>query len=71
MQKVRWGILGAAKIAREWLIPAIQLSRHGVVTAIASRDSAKAAAEQQRFNIPHSHGGYTFRCRTPCTWNGR
>ncbi len=58
MTKVRWGILGAAKIAREHLIPAIQLSRHGVVRAIASRDATKAAAEQERFNIERSFASY-------------
>jgi predicted dehydrogenase len=58
MRKVRWGILGAAKIAREWIIPAIQLSRDGVVAALASRDSAKGDTERARFNIAHSHDSY-------------
>jgi predicted dehydrogenase len=42
--QVRWGILGAAKIAREWLAPAIHLSARGSVAAVASRDAARAAA---------------------------
>ena len=58
MSKVRWGILGAAKIAREWLIPAIQLSSGGIVTAIASRDHEKGEAIQARFNIPHLYASY-------------
>jgi predicted dehydrogenase len=41
---VRWGILGPAKIAREWVCPAIHKSRRGIVTAIASRDHARATA---------------------------
>jgi predicted dehydrogenase len=41
---VRWGILGAAKIAREWLAPAIHLSARGSVAAVASRDAGRAAA---------------------------
>ncbi|HPG23940.1 MAG TPA: Gfo/Idh/MocA family oxidoreductase, partial [Amaricoccus sp.] len=41
---VRWGILGAAKIAREWVAPAIHASSRGVVAAVGSRDRAKAAA---------------------------
>jgi predicted dehydrogenase len=40
---VRWGILGAAKIAREWLCPAMHMSTRGVVAAVASRDPARAA----------------------------
>jgi predicted dehydrogenase len=42
-EMVRWGILGAAKIAREWLCPAIHMSTRGVVAAVASRDPARAA----------------------------
>lgn len=40
---VRWGILGAAKIAREWMCPAIHKSRKGVVGAVASRDMRRSA----------------------------
>ncbi len=58
MNKIRWGILGAAKIAREHLIPAIQLSANGIVAAVASRDAVKGAAFCQRFNIPHSFASY-------------
>lgn len=42
MQKVRWGILGAAKIAIEKVIPAMQSGSYGEITAIASRDIEKA-----------------------------
>lgn len=41
---VRWGVLGAAKIAREWLCPAIHKSAGGVMAAVASRDAARGAA---------------------------
>ena len=58
MNKIRWGILGAAKIAREHLIPAIQLSANGIVAAVASRDAAKGTALCQRFNIPHLFQSY-------------
>lgn len=58
VNKIRWGILGAAKIAREHLIPAIQLSVDGVVIAVASRDFAKGKALCQRFNIPHTFDSY-------------
>jgi predicted dehydrogenase len=58
MQKVRWGVLGAAKIARELVIPAIQLSRNGVVAALASSDAAKGEALRARFNIPRLYSSY-------------
>ncbi|TPE52212.1 Gfo/Idh/MocA family protein [Amaricoccus solimangrovi] len=41
-EAVRWGILGAAKIAREFLAPAIHISDRGVVAAVASRSPGKA-----------------------------
>ena len=41
--RVRWGVLGAAKIADEWLNPAIHLSGRGGLAAMASRDEARAA----------------------------
>ena len=41
-RKLRWGILSTAKIARLKVIPAIQASRFGEVTAIASRSLEQA-----------------------------
>lgn len=40
----QWGILSTATIAREHVIPEIQASENGVVTAVASRDLSKARA---------------------------
>jgi predicted dehydrogenase len=42
MSRVRWGVLGAASIAVRQVIPAIQASKYGTVTALASRDTARA-----------------------------
>ena len=44
MNTLRWGVMGNAKIAREWLIPAIRESRHAELVAVASRDPDRAAA---------------------------
>ncbi|WP_316014793.1 Gfo/Idh/MocA family oxidoreductase [Roseobacter sp. HKCCA0434] len=38
---LRWGILGMAKIAIEQLIPAIQLSRHATLAAVATRSGTR------------------------------
>lgn len=40
--EIRWGILSAAKIAREWVCPAIHMSNRGHIAAVASRSLAKA-----------------------------
>lgn len=54
---VRWGILSAAKIAREWVCPAIHKSRRGVVAAVASRDRDRAQALADIYGA-RAIGGY-------------
>jgi predicted dehydrogenase len=49
MAKVRWGVLGAAKIAREWVCPGIHTSDRGVVAAVASRTPGKADVFAERY----------------------
>lgn len=56
--KVRWGVLGTAKIALEKVIPAMQRSAACEILAIASRDRAKAEEVAGRLNIPKSYGTY-------------
>ncbi|HEY0725373.1 MAG TPA: Gfo/Idh/MocA family oxidoreductase, partial [Pyrinomonadaceae bacterium] len=56
--KVRWGILGAAKIALTKVIPAMQRSPWCEIAAIASRDLAKAQAAAAELNIPKAYGSY-------------
>lgn len=43
-ERIRWGILGAAKIAETDVCPALHLSTRGEIWAIASRTPGKAAA---------------------------
>lgn len=56
-QKFRWGILGAASIARV-LIKAIKQSQNGEVAAIASRSGDKAKQWAKEFEIPRHFGSY-------------
>ncbi|HKU74559.1 MAG TPA: Gfo/Idh/MocA family oxidoreductase [Pyrinomonadaceae bacterium] len=56
--KVRWGILGAAKIAMTKVIPAMQRSEWCEIVAIASRDLSKAKAAAAELNIPTAYGSY-------------
>jgi predicted dehydrogenase len=58
MQRVRWGIMGTARIGTEKVIPAMQSCRYGEVTAIASRNLAIAEAVAKRLGIPRSFGSY-------------
>ncbi len=52
-RKIRWGVLGYARIARESLIPAILRSSNSTFHALASRDPAKLAESQTRFPSGH------------------
>lgn len=40
-RKIRWGVLGCARIARLWVIPAIRRCGNARLQAVASRDPAK------------------------------
>jgi predicted dehydrogenase len=58
MSKVRWGVLGVAKIATQKVIPAMQRGQWSEVTAIASRDLAKARDASTKLGIPKAYGSY-------------
>ncbi len=65
MKKVRWGVLGAAKIATTKVIPAMQLAEVCDVTAIASQSLEKARAAAEPLNIPKPYGDYAALLRDP------
>ncbi len=56
--KIRWGVLGAAKIARTKVIPALHKASNAVVAAIASRDLAKASSTARELGIERAYGSY-------------
>ena len=58
-RKVKWGVLGAAKIARVKVIPAMQLGRQTEIVAIASRDMDRARDEAAGLGIPRAYGSYS------------
>jgi predicted dehydrogenase len=58
MSKVRWGVLGVAKIATTKVIPAIQRGAWSEVVAIASRDRAKAEEAARTLGLPKMYGSY-------------
>jgi predicted dehydrogenase len=58
MKKVRWGVLGAAKIATVKVIPAMQQGEFCTVTAIASRDLGKAKQAAEKLGITKAYGSY-------------
>ena len=58
MPEVRWGVLSAARIAREKVIPGIQRAERCRVVSIASRDVARATEVARQAGIPTAHGSY-------------
>ena len=58
-RKIRWGVLGYARIARVELIPAILRASNSVLHAVASRDEAKLAeARTQVPGLAKTYRGY-------------
>ncbi|WP_134701263.1 Gfo/Idh/MocA family protein [Ammoniphilus sp. YIM 78166] len=64
MQKVRWGILSTAGIARRQLIPALQKEPGSEITAIASL-SGKAREVADEFGIPRAYDSYEELLQDP------
>jgi predicted dehydrogenase len=57
-EKVKWGILGAAAIARRRVMPAMQQCERAKVVAVASRSLDKAEEFAKQFGIAKAYGSY-------------
>jgi predicted dehydrogenase len=57
-ERLRIGVLGAAKIAREKVIPGMRSCRSATVVAIASREGARAAETAAALGVPRSFASY-------------
>lgn len=55
---VRWGVLGAARIAEGATLPAMVNSPHCAPIAVAARDGARAQAMADKFGLPKAYAGY-------------
>src|SRR5580700_8377738 len=58
MRKIRWGVLGVAKIATVKVIPAMQKCELCEIAAIASRDVGKAESAARELGIARAYGSY-------------
>lgn len=56
--KVRWGVLGAARIALNKVIPAMQAGSRSRVVAIGSRNLSKAEEAARALGVPRAYGSY-------------
>ena len=57
-KKIRFGVLGTARIAVKKVIPAMQKGDHTEVVAIASRSAEKGRKVAHYLRIPRWHGSY-------------
>lgn len=55
--RLRWGVLGSARIVRK-TIPALQATKNGEVVGIASRTEEKAKEYAGKHGIPQAFGSY-------------
>ena len=56
-RKVRWGILGVAKINAR-LLPGFAAAANAELVALASRDADRAKAAAQAAGVPKAHASY-------------
>jgi predicted dehydrogenase len=64
-EKIKWGIMGNANIARVCVIPAIQKSANSMVYALASRSPLDAQQVADENSIPHVFGNYDKLLKDP------
>lgn len=58
MEKVRWGVLGTADIARGQTIPGMKQAEHVECYAVAGRRMEKAKSYQEEFGFEKAYGSY-------------
>ncbi|MBN1561673.1 Gfo/Idh/MocA family oxidoreductase [candidate division KSB1 bacterium] len=65
MRKVKWGVLGTAKIGVVKVIPAMQKTEWCDVIAISSRDIGRARAVARKLGIAKAYGSYEDMLNDP------
>lgn len=64
-RKIRWGVIGVAKIATVKVIPAMQRGSRCEIVGIASRSEQKAEAAAAELDIPRAYGSYEAMLADP------
>ena len=65
MEKIKWGVLGTADIARGQTIPAMKTAENCALFAIAGRSLEKARVFQQEFGFERAYGSYEALLNDP------
>ena len=61
---LRWGIIGAGDISRQWTIASRECSG-ATIAAVAARDGDKAKAFAEQHGIEQAYGGYENMLASP------
>lgn len=64
-EPVRWGVLGAARIAEGAVLPGMVRSPYCAPRAIAARDAKRASEMAGRLGVPRSYGDYDALLEDP------
>ncbi len=65
MEKVKWGVMGTADIARGQTIPGMQLAEHCELYAVAGRKKEKAEAYREAFGFQRAYDSYDSLLEDP------
>ncbi len=65
MNKVKWGVLGTARIAKGCTIPGMKMADNCELYAIAGRNPEKAEAFKNEFGFARSYGSYDALLEDP------
>lgn len=65
MKKIKWGVLGYARIAKDSVIPAIIKAANSEFYAVASRDTVKLQECQTKFHCPQAYDDYEQLLQDP------
>jgi predicted dehydrogenase len=64
-ERVRWGVLSTARIAREKVVPGMRKASNVEVVALASRSLERAREAAAELRIPRAHGSYEALLQDP------
>lgn len=65
MNKVKWGIMGTANVARWGMIPGMKKAENCELYAIAGRSAEKAKAFQEQYGFEKAYGSYEELLQDP------
>jgi predicted dehydrogenase len=57
-KKIKWGIAGCGRFTENTFLPAVRLTRKGIVNSLYSRDLNRAKSLSEKFGVPNSFNSF-------------